>query len=170
MLLVIYCCIINYPKTQHLKTTNIYDLRSFYWSRSRERLSWLGLAQISYEATVKLGLQSLKTWLELENPIPNWLMCWWAAGFSSSTKCHSMGLLRTWFPLPPTPSRWSERQRKCECNQDRSLAFHNLVLKVIHHHFCNILITEIQCGRGLDKNVNTRAGNHWGHYGGWLAK
>lgn len=35
-----------------------------------------------------------------------------------------------------------------------------LILKVIHHHFCNILlVTQInsdQCGRGLDKSVNTR--------------
>lgn len=50
------------------------------------------------------------------------------------------------------------------------LAFYDRASEITHCHFCNVmLVTPVQFGMGLHKNVNIRDTGHWGHLGGWVS-
>lgn len=51
---IIYCCIKNYPKPLFSKTTNSYYL-SCYEVRTQEYSSWDFCLEVAYEATVKVS-------------------------------------------------------------------------------------------------------------------
>lgn len=99
--LVIYCCITNHPKTEQLKTTNIYYLTIFVGQKDRHRqLSTVLWLRVSHKAAVKVlatvAIISKVNWVQipfqahlggswqtLEDPIPSSLI-WFLVGFRSS--------------------------------------------------------------------------------------
>ena len=78
VVLVIYCCITNYPKTQWLKTTiHTYYTHSFPGSGTQECFSRVVLAQGhtgGHSQDVSWGGSHLKAWLGLEYLLPRWVI------------------------------------------------------------------------------------------------
>lgn len=137
--LVIYCHIINYPKTKQPKTTNTDYLPQFLGSGTQEQLSWVvlalglswGCSQAVSRATVSGGTgvsaPSIRTWL--------------LAGGFSSWSCEP--LLKAAHDRASS-SASDPREEECarvirRAAEREATVFYNLISGVSCHLFCPVL-------------------------------
>ena len=137
--LVIYCCITNYPKPQQLKTTLVYYL-SFWGSGSGHRWAECPWFRVFYEVTM-LPRAVVISGLSWSGRDPSWSSC--TSGsltVGGNIRSLTHGLLQC---ATHSMAAASSKVKESECPRWKSQPFPHLILEVASHHFYCILFIKI---------------------------